>query len=99
MIKKLKTLLFLFKIALQVIVLIKRAARGSIETRDKGLDDFMPDKKDYRTPRPLQEIKADLKEMEIAGNIIPFKYTGYQYFLRAMQLSPAGYAERIGLNQ
>lgn len=49
--ERIETYLFLFKIALQVIVLIERAARGNIEARNKGLDDFMPNKKDYRTPK------------------------------------------------
>ena len=39
-------MLFLFKTALQVIVLIERAARKNIGERNKGLDDFMPNRKD-----------------------------------------------------
>ena len=49
--ERIEAYLFLFKIALQVIVLIERAARNNIQARDKGLDDFMPNKKDYRTPK------------------------------------------------
>jgi len=48
---RIESYLFLFKIALQIIVLIERAARQNIRARDKGLDNFMPNKKDYRTPR------------------------------------------------
>ena len=43
--------MLLFKIALQVVVLIERAARRNIESRDKGLDNFMPNRKDVRNPR------------------------------------------------
>ena len=49
--ERIEAYLFLFKIALQIIVLIERTARNNIRTRDKGLDDFMPNKKDYRTPK------------------------------------------------
>ena len=49
--ERIATYLFLFKIALQIVVLIERAARRNIQSRDKGLDDFMPNKKDYRTPK------------------------------------------------
>ena len=30
---------------------LERAARRNIQARDKGLDDFMPNKKDYHTPK------------------------------------------------
>ena len=49
--ERIESYLFLFKIALQVIVLIERTARSNIEARNKGLDNFMPNKKDYRTPK------------------------------------------------
>jgi transposase len=49
--ERIEAYLFLFKIALQVVVLIERAARKNIQVRDKGLDDFMPNRKDYRTPK------------------------------------------------
>ena len=49
--ERIEAYLFLFKIALQVVVLIERSARMKIQERDKGLDDFMPNQKDYRTPR------------------------------------------------
>jgi len=49
--ERIETYLFLFKIALQVVVLIERSARRNIEVRNKGLDDFMPNKKDYRKPK------------------------------------------------
>lgn len=49
--ERIATYLFLFKSALQIVVLIERAARRNIQARDKGLDNFMPNKKDYRTPK------------------------------------------------
>jgi len=49
--ERIEAYLFLFKIALQVVVLIERTTRKNIQKRDKGLDDFMPNKKDYRTPK------------------------------------------------
>ena len=49
--ERIEAYLFLFKIALQIIVLIERSARNNIQDRDKGLDDFMPNKKDYRKPK------------------------------------------------
>lgn len=49
--ERIESYLFLFKIALQIIVLIERTARQNIELRDKGLDKFMPNKKDVRNPK------------------------------------------------
>ncbi len=49
--QRIESLLLLFKIALQVIVLIERTGRKNINQRDKGLDDFMPNRKDVRNPR------------------------------------------------
>ena len=49
--ERIEAYLFLFKIALQIVVLIERTARNNILNRDKGLDDFMPNKKDYRKPK------------------------------------------------
>lgn len=46
--ERIEVMLFLFKIAFQVIVLIERTARANIENRDRGLDNFMPNKKDVR---------------------------------------------------
>ena len=48
--QRIEVFLFLFQIALQIIVLIERTARKNIEKRDKGLDNFMPNKKDVRNP-------------------------------------------------
>jgi len=49
--ERIEAYLFLFKIALQIIVLMERTARNNIRSRNKGLDNFMPNKKDYRTPK------------------------------------------------
>ena len=48
--ERIESLLFLFKIALQMVVLIERTARDNVKKRDKGLDNFMPNRKDVRNP-------------------------------------------------
>jgi transposase len=65
--ERIETYLFLFKIALQIVVLIERAARRNIQLRDKGLDDFMPNKKDYRTPKA--EYMLQKFEHVVCGNM------------------------------
>jgi transposase len=55
---RIEAFLFLFKIALQIIVLIERSARTNIEKRDRGLDAFMPNKHDVRNPRTEYLLKA-----------------------------------------
>jgi len=65
--ERIETYLFLFKIALQVIVLIERAARKNIQARDKGLEDFMPNRKDYRTPKA--EYLLQKFEHVVSGNM------------------------------
>ena len=49
--ERIEALLLLFKIALQMVVLIERTARETIRQRDKGLDNFMPNRKDVRNPK------------------------------------------------
>jgi transposase len=49
--ERIEAYLFLFKIALQIVVLIERTAKRNIQDRDRGLDDFMPNRKDVRNPR------------------------------------------------
>ena len=49
--ERIESFLFLFKIALQMLVLFERTARTNIDDRNKGLDGFMPNKKDVRNPR------------------------------------------------
>jgi transposase len=65
--ERIETYLFLFKIALQIVVLIERAARKNIQARDKGLDDFMPNRKDYRTPKA--EYLLQKFEHVVSGSI------------------------------
>lgn len=48
--ERIQSLLLLFKIALQMTVLIERTARENIEKRDKGLDRLMPNRNDVRNP-------------------------------------------------
>lgn len=49
--ERIEAFLFLFKIALQMVVLIERTARSNIAKRDRGLDHFMPNRWDVRNPR------------------------------------------------
>jgi transposase len=49
--ERIEAYLFLFKIALQMLVLIERTARQNIDHRNQGLDGFMPNRKDVRNPR------------------------------------------------
>ena len=49
--ERIEAFLFLFKIALQMVVLIERTARNNIAKRDRGLDNFMPNRRDVRNPR------------------------------------------------
>ena len=55
--ERIEALLLLFKVTLQVIVLVERTARKNINQRDRGLDDFMPNKKDVRKPRTEYLLK------------------------------------------
>ena len=55
--ERIEALLLLFKVALQVIVLIERTARKNIAERDRGLDEFMPNRKDVRNPRTEYLLK------------------------------------------
>lgn len=65
--ERIEAMLFLFKIALQVIVLMERTSRKNIRERDRGLDDFMPNRKDVRNP----SCEYLLKEFEdlVSGQI------------------------------
>ncbi len=56
--ERIKAFLLLFKMALQPLVLIERACRKSIDERDKGLCNFMPDRKDVRNPRTENLLAA-----------------------------------------
>jgi transposase len=56
--RRIEAYLLLFKVALQMVVLIERAARKNIQHRDRGLDDFMPNRKDVRNPRAEYLLQA-----------------------------------------
>jgi transposase len=60
--KRIEAMLFLFKIALQLAVLIERNARQSIKARDKGLDDFMPNRKNVTNPT-TENLLAEFKDI------------------------------------
>lgn len=55
--KRIEAFLLLFKIALQMVVLIERTARNNIRGRDRGLDNFMPNRSDVRNPRSEYMLK------------------------------------------
>jgi transposase len=61
--ERIEAFLFLFKIALQMLILIERTARKNIANRDRGLDGFIPNRKDVRNPRS----EFMLKEFEDIG--------------------------------
>ncbi|MBW2195343.1 MAG: IS1634 family transposase [Deltaproteobacteria bacterium] len=69
--ERIEALLLLFKIALQVIVLIERTARKNIAERDIGLDEFMPNRKDVRNPKTeylLREFEYIVKGEKVFPN-------------------------------
>jgi transposase len=55
--ERIEAFLLLFKIALQMVVLIERTARKNIRKRDYGLDNFMPNQFDVRNPRSEYMLK------------------------------------------
>jgi transposase len=55
--ERIEAFLLLFKIALQMVVLIERTARKNIRARDYGLDNFMPNRVDVRNPRSEYMLK------------------------------------------
>jgi transposase len=55
--ERIEALLLLFKIALQMVVLIERTARKNIRQRDYGLNNFMPNRADVRNPRSEYMLK------------------------------------------
>jgi len=55
--ERIEAFLLLFKIALQMVVLIERTARKNINDRDCGLDGFMPNKSDVRNPKSEYMLK------------------------------------------
>ena len=55
--ERIEALLLLFKIALQMVILIERTARKNISQREYGLDNFMPNRVDVRNPRSEYMLK------------------------------------------
>ena len=53
---------------MQIIVLIERAARKNISQRDKGLDNFMPNRKDVRNPK-TEYLLAEFQDL-VKGEIV-----------------------------
>jgi transposase len=68
--ERIEALLFLFKIALQMVILIERSARQNIDKRDKGLDNFMPNRKDVRNPR-AENLLAAFQYMVYGETVLP----------------------------
>jgi hypothetical protein len=68
--ERIEAFLFLFKIALQVIVLIERAARTNIRERDMGLDNFMPNRKDVRNPK-TEYLLAEFQDIVTGEMVLP----------------------------
>lgn len=56
--ERIEAFLLLFKMALQIVVLIERTARKNIHERDRGLNGFMPNRKDVRNPRSEYLLKG-----------------------------------------
>ena len=52
-----EALLLLFKIALQMVVLIERTVRQNIRERDRGLNGFIPNRGGVRNPRSEYLLK------------------------------------------
>ena len=66
--ERIEAFLMLFKTALQIIVLIERTARKNIEERNRGLDNFMPNRKDVRNPRT--EYLLSEFQYVVKGNLL-----------------------------
>jgi transposase len=60
--KRIEAMLFLFKIALQMAVLIERSAREKIKVRDKGLDNFLPNRNNVKNPT-TENLLAEFKDV------------------------------------
>lgn len=62
--ERIEAFLFLFKIVLQLLVLIERTARKNIQRRNKGIDHFRPNRHDVRNPTAeylLKEFQSIVK--------------------------------------
>jgi len=83
--ERIEAYLLLFKIALQLVILIERTARNNVRVRDKGLDNFMPNRKDIRNPRAEYMLKAF--EYVVRGQLVlpDGKTCGFVSELTALQ--------------
>jgi transposase len=84
--ERIESYLFLFKIALQIVVLIERTARHNLQNRDRGLDNFMPNRKDVRNPRAEYLLSAF---QYVVKGLIPLpdgKTSGFVSELTPLQL-------------
>ncbi len=73
--ERIEAFLLLFKMALQIVVLIERTARKNIHERDRGFDGFMPNRKDVRNPQSEYLLKAREKIKRCPSNSIFFNST------------------------
>jgi len=80
--QRIEAYLFLFKIALQLLVLIERTARENIAKRDKGLDNFRPNRKDVRNPKSEYLLKEF--QYVVSGKII-LQTGGIRYFVSELK--------------
>jgi len=80
--QRIEAYLFLFKIALQLLVLIERTARKNIAIHDKGLDDFRPNKKDVRNPKSEYLLKEF--QYVVYGKIL-LQNGSFRYFVSELK--------------
>lgn len=79
--ERIESYLFLFKIALQLLVIIERTARANIAKRDRGLDNFRPNRKDVRNPK--SEYLFNEFQYIVHGKILVHDKKPY-YFVSAL---------------
>ena len=75
--ERIEAFLFLFKVVLQLLVLIERTARLNIERRDKGLDEFRPNRDDVRNPTAeylLKEFQYVVKGTMVLPDGQPYTF-------------------------
>ena len=75
--ERIEAFLFLFKVVLQLLVLIERTARLNIERREKGLDAFRPNRDDVRNPTAeylLKEFQYVVKGTMVLPDGQPYTF-------------------------
>lgn len=75
--ERIEALLFLFKMALQLLVLMERTARRNIDKRDRGLDQLMPNRNDVRNPK-TESLLAAFKYV-VHGQVLLHDGTGHGF--------------------